>query len=62
MPCANDLDIQEWNYNTRRDAKATIIIAKRTKLDSSQMKTISRLGMVFLPGTFLAVGAPRKAR
>jgi len=50
---------QEWNYHTRRDANATIIIARRTKLDSSQMKTISRLGMIFLPGTFLAVRIPQ---
>ncbi|KAK8863010.1 hypothetical protein PGQ11_009245 [Apiospora arundinis] len=44
----------EWNYHTRRDAKANIIIAHASKKDSSQMRYISFLGMVFLPGTFLA--------
>lgn len=32
-----------------------MIIADHTKKDGSQMKSISLLGMVFLPGTFLAV-------
>ncbi|KAK8107220.1 uncharacterized protein PG998_009233 [Apiospora kogelbergensis] len=44
----------EWNYHSRRDAKANIIIAHASKRDSSQMRYISLLGMVFLPGTFLA--------
>ncbi|KAK8086400.1 hypothetical protein PG994_001374 [Apiospora phragmitis] len=44
----------EWNYYTRRDAKANIVIACASKMDSSQMRLISILGMVFLPGTFLA--------
>ncbi|KAK8093717.1 hypothetical protein PG997_000402 [Apiospora hydei] len=47
--------VQEWNFHTRRDARANIIIAYASKRDSSQMKYISFLGMVFLPGTFLAV-------
>ncbi|KAK7978225.1 hypothetical protein PG988_005715 [Apiospora saccharicola] len=45
---------QEWNYHTRRDAKANIIIACASKMDSNQMRLISVLGMIFLPGTFLA--------
>ncbi|KAK6844527.1 hypothetical protein PG995_014637 [Apiospora arundinis] len=44
----------EWNYHSRRDAKANIIIAYASKRDSSQMRYMSFLGMVFLPGTFLA--------
>ncbi|KAH8887126.1 hypothetical protein GQ53DRAFT_606609, partial [Thozetella sp. PMI_491] len=44
----------EWNYYARRDTRANIIIASATKRDSSQMKNISLLGMIFLPGTFLA--------
>ncbi|KAK8039848.1 hypothetical protein PG993_008259 [Apiospora rasikravindrae] len=44
----------EWNYHTRRDAKANIIIACASKVDSNQMRLISILGMIFLPGTFLA--------
>ncbi|KAK8134610.1 hypothetical protein PG984_006622 [Apiospora sp. TS-2023a] len=46
--------VQEWNFHTRRDARANIYIAYASKMDSSQMKYISLLGMVFLPGTFLA--------
>ncbi|KAK1480395.1 hypothetical protein CTAM01_14442 [Colletotrichum tamarilloi] len=44
----------ESNYYTRRDAKVAIAIAFATKKDGSQMKSISHLGMIFLPGTFLA--------
>ncbi|KAI1344248.1 hypothetical protein F5Y15DRAFT_365948 [Xylariaceae sp. FL0016] len=44
----------ERNYHSRRDARATIIIAVASKKDSSQMRYISYLGMIFLPGTFLA--------
>ena len=31
------------------------VIALQTKRDSSAMKTIAALGMLFLPGTFVAV-------
>ncbi|KAK7920292.1 hypothetical protein PG985_008314 [Apiospora marii] len=44
----------EWNFYTRRDAKANIIIAFASQRDSNQMKAIAYMGMVFLPGTFLA--------
>ncbi|KAF6817395.1 hypothetical protein CPLU01_13596 [Colletotrichum plurivorum] len=44
----------ESNYYTRRDARAAMIIANHTKRDGSQMRSISLLGMIFLPGTFLA--------
>ncbi|KAK0719296.1 hypothetical protein B0H67DRAFT_660748 [Lasiosphaeris hirsuta] len=44
----------DWNYYTRRDSRANIIIANATKRDGSQMRMISLLGMTFLPGTFLA--------
>lgn len=44
----------EWNYHTRRDAKANIFIARASHQDSTQMKMISWIGMIFLPGTFLA--------
>lgn len=46
---------QEWNYYTRRDAQVNFSIATATRMDGSQMKHISLLGMIFLPGTFLAV-------
>lgn len=49
--------MQEWNFHTRRDARENIIIAYASKRDSSQMKYISFLGMVFLLGTFLAVSS-----
>ncbi|POS72814.1 hypothetical protein DHEL01_v208796 [Diaporthe helianthi] len=44
----------EWNYYTRRDAQVNYSIATAARMDGSQMKQISRLGMIFLPGTFLA--------
>ncbi|KAH8647909.1 hypothetical protein BX600DRAFT_530946 [Xylariales sp. PMI_506] len=58
----------ERNYYARQDAKATMDIAKATMadarvnmsiaqathLDGSQMKTISSLGMFFLPATLVA--------
>lgn len=47
--------LQEWNYYTRRDAQVNYSIATATRMDSSQMKQISLLGMIYLPGTFLAV-------
>lgn len=46
---------KEWNYYTRRDAQVNFSIATATRMDGSQMKQISLLGMIFLPGTFLAV-------
>ncbi|KAK1960831.1 hypothetical protein LY78DRAFT_723805 [Colletotrichum sublineola] len=49
-----EFDSKESNYYTRRDAKVAIIIANLTKKDGSQMRSISLLGMLFLPGTFLA--------
>ncbi|KAI0434836.1 hypothetical protein F5Y09DRAFT_354835 [Xylaria sp. FL1042] len=44
----------ESNYLTRKDAWATISIAVESKKDSSHMRYISFLGMIFLPGTFFA--------
>ncbi|KAI1427399.1 hypothetical protein F5Y12DRAFT_783300 [Xylaria sp. FL1777] len=44
----------ESNYITRKDAWATISIAVESKKDSSHMRYISFLGMIFLPGTFFA--------
>ncbi|KAI8951592.1 hypothetical protein F4801DRAFT_285963 [Xylaria longipes] len=44
----------ESNYLTRKDAWATISIAVESKRDSSHMRYISFLGMIFLPGTFFA--------
>ncbi|KAH8648672.1 hypothetical protein BX600DRAFT_518035 [Xylariales sp. PMI_506] len=44
----------EWNFHTRRDTRANIYIAYSSMRDSTQMKYISKLGMIFLPGTLLA--------
>lgn len=49
------MSCQEWNYYTRRDAQVNYSIATAARMDGSQMKQISLLGMIFLPGTFLAV-------
>ncbi|TGO53138.1 hypothetical protein BCON_0129g00210 [Botryotinia convoluta] len=40
---------------SRKDSEVMKIIAIDTKRDSKAMKTIAILGMVFLPGTFIAV-------
>jgi len=42
------------NSVTQSDAELTAAIAIDTKHDSIAMKTISILGIVFLPGTFMA--------
>jgi hypothetical protein len=39
----------------QKDAKAMKELATESKKDSSAMKTIALLGIVFLPGTFIAV-------
>ena len=41
---------------SKEDSAIMREIALETKKDSSAMKTISLLGMIFLPGTFVAVG------
>ena len=38
-----------------KNATVNIELLKETKKDSAAMKTIAILGMLFLPGTFLAV-------
>lgn len=59
LPDERDLtNCKEWNYYTRRDAQVNFSIATATRMDGSQMKQISQLGMIFLPGTFLAVSHP----
>ena len=40
---------------SKEDSAVMRIIAIEAKKDSSAMKTISILGMFFLPGTFIAV-------
>jgi Mg2+ and Co2+ transporter CorA len=43
---------------SKEDSAVMRTIALDTQRDSSAMKTISILGMVFLPGTFIAVSLP----
>jgi Mg2+ and Co2+ transporter CorA len=40
---------------SKEDSAIMRTIALETKKDSSSMKTISLLGIIFLPGTFVAV-------
>ena len=40
----------------QNNANVNQFIARATRKDSTAMKTIAVLGMIFLPGTFLAVG------
>lgn len=42
---------------SKEDSEVMRIIAIESKRDGTSMKTISILGMLFLPGTFLAVSA-----
>ncbi|KAI0193110.1 hypothetical protein F4808DRAFT_453344 [Astrocystis sublimbata] len=44
----------ESNHLSRRDALTNIFIAIESKKDSSHMRYIAFLGMIFLPGTFFA--------
>ncbi|KAI1357371.1 hypothetical protein F5Y08DRAFT_324447 [Xylaria arbuscula] len=44
----------ESNHLSRRDALTNIFIAVESKKDSSHMRYIALLGMIFLPGTFFA--------
>jgi hypothetical protein len=43
---------------SKEDSAIMRIIAIESRRDSLAMKTISILGMVFLPGTFVAVSSP----
>jgi Mg2+ and Co2+ transporter CorA len=43
-----------FNLVTQQDSATTTLIARETKADSSSMKTIAALTMVFLPGTFMS--------
>jgi len=46
--------MQIFNLMTRYDASSSIAIAKSAKKDSTSMKAIAIMTMVFLPGTFFA--------
>ncbi|KAF3016125.1 hypothetical protein E8E14_005129 [Neopestalotiopsis sp. 37M] len=44
----------ESNHYTKRDSDTSIIIARLAHQEGNQMKMMSLVGMIFLPGTFLA--------
>jgi len=46
--------MQVFNLVTQQDSATTTVIARETKADSSSMKTIAALTMLFLPGTYLS--------
>lgn len=47
-----------FHFNTQEDALNSIELASDMKKDSTSMTSIALLTMVFLPGTFIAVGVP----
>lgn len=52
---ANSQSCQVYQFMAQRDSNVMMELAAGSKRDSSAMKTISILGMLFLPGTFVAV-------
>ena len=46
---------QAFNTVAQHDSRIAVQIGKATQVDSAAMKTISVLGLVFLPGTFICV-------
>lgn len=46
---------QAFNTVAQNDSRISVLIAKATQTDSAAMKTISVLGLTFLPGTFVCV-------
>ena len=48
-------DVQAFHLGTERDSALAAQMAKSMQQDSSAMKTISVLGLVFLPGTLISV-------
>ncbi|OHW97769.1 hypothetical protein CSPAE12_03531 [Colletotrichum incanum] len=45
----NQLLMRVWNHIARKDSKTNTAIALQTKLESSQMRTIALLTMIYLP-------------
>jgi hypothetical protein len=50
-----------YNFVALQEAKYSSRIAISSKRDSSAMKAIAVLTMIFLPGTFVAVSLPASA-
>lgn len=49
--------IQEWNEIGRGDTLTNLDIAKATRNDGKQMRSIAMLTMIFLPATSVAVSS-----
>ena len=47
---------------SKEDSAVMRVIAIESKKDSTAMKTIAVLGMLFLPGTFVAVSGPSSSK
>jgi hypothetical protein len=47
--------LQSWNQIGYRDSQTNLEIARDTRQDSNQMRSIAFLTMFFLPATFIAV-------
>lgn len=47
--------LKVYNLMAQRDTKATISLAKASQRDSSSMKTIAGMTLIFLPPTFICV-------
>jgi hypothetical protein len=51
----NNYYSQRDNYYNKRDAESNQLIAISGKRDSTSMKVLAVVTMIFLPGTFVAV-------
>ena len=46
---------QAFNIVAQHNSRTTVRIGEATQVDSAAMKTVSVLGLLFLPGTFISV-------
>ncbi|TVY26089.1 hypothetical protein LHYA1_G004280 [Lachnellula hyalina] len=49
----NEINLVAFNTVAQHDSRIAVRIGESTQVDSASMKTISILGLVFLPGTFI---------
>ncbi|TVY52504.1 hypothetical protein LCER1_G006989, partial [Lachnellula cervina] len=49
----NEINLVAFNTVAQHDSRIAVLIAEATQVDSASMKTISILGLVFMPGTFI---------
>lgn len=55
------MDNEAFNTVAQYDSGIVVRIGKAAQKDSAAMKTIALLNLVFLPGTFIAVGLSKPA-